>query len=63
MTPAIRTFEDAFQAGWDAPCEHGIPDPTECPGCRLTPEEITRLAALLGPRMRAWAAAAEQHAA
>lgn len=58
-----RTPEEAFQAGWDAPCEHGIPDPTECPECRLTPEEITRLAVLLGPSMRASVAAADQPAA
>lgn len=61
MKNTIRTFEDAFQAGWDAPCEHGIPDPVDCPRCRLTPEEITRLAILLGPVMRA--RAAEQSAA
>lgn len=56
----IRTFEEAFQQGWDEPCEHGVPDPVDCPGCKLTPEEITRLAVLLGPSLRAMAAAAEQ---
>ena len=58
-----RTPEEAFQAGWDSPCEHGIPDPVDCPDCRLTPEEITCFAALLGPGMRASLAAAEQSAA
>jgi hypothetical protein len=58
-----RTPEEAFQAGWDAPCEHGIPNPVDCEHCRLKPEEITRLAALLGPSLRAAARAAEQAAA
>lgn len=56
----IRTFEEAFQQGYDEPCEHGVPDPNDCPKCRLTPEEITRLAVLHGPYLRAMAAAAEQ---
>jgi hypothetical protein len=50
-----RTLEEAFQAGWDAPCEHGIPNPTECPDCRLTPEEIRWLVALHRPYLRATA--------
>lgn len=48
-----RTPEEAFQAGWDAPCEHGVPDPVDCPGCRLKPEEITRIAILFRPCLRA----------
>lgn len=47
-----RTPEDAWQAGWDAPCEHGIADITQCPACRLTPAEIGRIAILLRPYMR-----------
>lgn len=42
-----RTADDAFRAGWEAPCEHGIPDPAACDDCRLTPEETVRLAVLL----------------
>lgn len=48
-----RTPEEAFQAGWDAPCEHNIPDITQCPKCRLTESEIARIAVLLGPGLRA----------
>jgi len=55
-----RTPEEAFQAGLNSPCEHGVPKPPDCPKCRLTPEETTRLALLLGPVMRAMAAATEQ---
>jgi hypothetical protein len=41
-----RTADEAFQAGWDEPCDHGS-DPGECPTCRLTDMEIARLAILL----------------
>lgn len=58
----IRTFEEAFQQGYDAPCEHGVPDPNDCPSCKLTPEEITRLALVWGPSLRAAAARAEAEA-
>ena len=44
-----RTPEEAFEAGWNSPCEHDIADPTKCPRCRLTPAEIGRLAALHRP--------------
>lgn len=57
MNSRIVTFEDAFQAGWDSPCEHDVPNPVDCPECRLTPEEITRLAALHGPYLRESSAA------
>jgi hypothetical protein len=41
------TADEAFQAGFDAPCEHQVPDPAACPDCRLTTAEIRRLAVLL----------------
>ena len=44
-----QTPEEAFQAGWEAPCEHDIADPNDCPQCRLTPEEIARIALLMRP--------------
>lgn len=37
----------AFEAGFEAACEHRVPDPTTCPQCRLTDAEIRRLAVLL----------------
>jgi hypothetical protein len=43
------TTDESFQAGWEAPCEHGVPDPNRCPRCRLTDEEIRRLAVLHRP--------------
>jgi len=42
-----RTADEAWAAGYDAPCDHGIPNPTDCPDCRLRPEEIGRFAVLL----------------
>ncbi|WAZ20246.1 hypothetical protein STRCI_001347 [Streptomyces cinnabarinus] len=42
-----RTAEEAFDAGWKEPCDHGVADPGECPRCGLTDAEIARLAALL----------------
>jgi hypothetical protein len=41
------TPDDAFEAGYTEPCEHLVPDPEDCPQCRLTDAEIGRLAALL----------------
>ncbi|MDG9703732.1 hypothetical protein [Streptomyces sp. DH37] len=42
-----RTADEAWEAGYTAPCEHGVPDPTACADCRLTPEEIGHFAVLL----------------
>lgn len=39
--------DEAFDAGFEAPCEHRVPDPNDCPECRLTGDEIRRLAVLL----------------
>lgn len=50
------TADDAWQAGYDAPCEHGETDPTACPRCALTPEEIARLAVLHRPYLQPAAA-------
>lgn len=47
-----RTAEDAWQAGWNAPCEHGRPL-DGCDQCALTADEITRLAALHRPHLAA----------
>ncbi|WP_432135835.1 hypothetical protein [Streptomyces sp. bgisy154] len=47
-----RTPDDAFQAGFTEPCEHGI-TPEECPRCRLTEAEIGRLVALLRGELHA----------
>lgn len=44
-----RTAEEAFQAGFEAPCEHLVPDPNDCPRCRLTDDEVARLAVLHRP--------------
>ncbi|MFI6248969.1 hypothetical protein [Streptomyces sp. NPDC051016] len=41
-----RTPEEAFQAGWNEPCDHSA-DPGECPTCRLTDAEIGQLVILL----------------
>lgn len=41
-----RTADEAFQAGWDEPCDHGT-DPGECSECGLTDTEIARLVILL----------------
>ena len=43
-----RTAEEAFQAGWEEACEHGVPDPGKCETCGLTDAEVTRLVVLLG---------------
>lgn len=42
-----RTAEEAFRAGWDAPCEHGESDPDECRHCELTDTEVAKLLVLL----------------
>lgn len=47
MTSRILTPEEAFEAGFAEPCEHQVPDPSDCPKCRLTEAEIRRLAVLL----------------
>lgn len=47
-----RTAEEIAQAGWDAAADHPP----------LTPEQITRIAALIGPHIRASIAAAEARA-
>lgn len=48
MTGRIcRTADEAFQAGFEEPCEHQVPDPEDCPQCRLTEAEIGRLVVLL----------------
>ncbi|MFE3855265.1 hypothetical protein ACFXPN_29555 [Streptomyces griseorubiginosus] len=41
------TPQQAFEAGFEEPCEHQVPDPNDCPTCRLTGAEIRRLAVLL----------------
>lgn len=46
------TADDAWRAGYDAPCEHGHADPTACQRCALTPEEIARLAVLHRPYLK-----------
>ncbi|MET7477944.1 hypothetical protein ABZT17_26755 [Streptomyces sp. NPDC005648] len=43
-----RTAEEAFDAGWNETCDHGSPDPGDCPTCGLTDAEIARLVVLLG---------------
>lgn len=58
-----RTPEEAFQAGLDAPCEHGIPNPNECSRCELTDAEIAYLVTLLRPYLRLSAPAVEPSAA
>lgn len=47
-----RTADDAWQAGYDAPCEHGVADPTACSSCALTPAEIARLVILHRPYLQ-----------
>ncbi|MFF0139753.1 hypothetical protein ACFYRN_25275 [Streptomyces sp. NPDC005227] len=42
-----RTADEAFAAGWDEPCDHGV-DPAECRSCALTGGELARLVVLLG---------------
>ncbi|MFJ8153874.1 hypothetical protein [Streptomyces sp. NPDC094468] len=47
MSAICRTPADAFQAGWDQPCDHGAA-PEQCHQCCLTDAEIGQLVALLG---------------
>lgn len=47
-----RTPEEAFEAGFNEPCEHGVPDPVDCRHCRLTDIEIGRLVVLLRGAVR-----------
>ncbi|MBY8341949.1 hypothetical protein LXH13_06475 [Streptomyces spinosirectus] len=42
-----RTADEAFEAGWNEPCDHGRANPADCPTCGLTDVEITRLTVLL----------------
>jgi hypothetical protein len=58
-----RTPEEALQAGLDAPCEHGIPNPNDCPRCALTDAEIAFLVALHRPYLRTTAVEAARPAA
>ncbi|MEU6295275.1 hypothetical protein [Streptomyces erythrochromogenes] len=44
-----RTAEDAFWAGYNAECEHGVPDPNDCRSCQLTDAEIGQIAVLHRP--------------
>lgn len=46
------TVDEAFEAGFNEPCAHDVPDPEDCPGCRLTDTEIGRLAVLLQGAVR-----------
>ncbi|MEV6544431.1 hypothetical protein [Streptomyces sp. NPDC051665] len=41
------SVDQAFEAGFEEPCQHLVPDPNDCPDCRLTEAEIRRLAVLL----------------
>lgn len=41
------TPEQAFAVGFEEPCEHLVPDPNDCPKCRLSVSEIRRLVVLL----------------
>ncbi|MFI2437443.1 hypothetical protein [Streptomyces sp. NPDC018693] len=41
------SVDEAFEAGFEEPCQHLVPDPNDCPDCRLSAAEIRRLAVLL----------------
>ena len=41
------SVEQAFEAGFEEPCQHLVPDPDDCPQCRLSDAEIRRLVVLL----------------
>jgi hypothetical protein len=47
MSRRCLTPDEAFEAGFNEPCQHGIPDPEDCQRCRLTDAEICRLVVLL----------------
>lgn len=42
-----------MRAAQTEPCDHGYVDLPECPKCRLTEAEISAVAVLLGPGLRA----------
>lgn len=46
MSRICRTAEQAFEFGFNEPCEHGT-QPDQCSHCRLTDAEIGRLVVLL----------------
>lgn len=46
-----RTPEEAFRAGLEAPCEHGVHPMPACRDCRLTEAEIADYAVLLGSHL------------
>jgi hypothetical protein len=46
------TADEAWRAGYEAPCEHGQGDPTACDRCALTASEIARLAVLHRPYLQ-----------
>lgn len=46
MSRICMTTEQAFEAGFNEPCEHGTRC-DHCPQCRLTDAEIGRLVVLL----------------
>ncbi|MPY55007.1 hypothetical protein [Streptomyces acidicola] len=39
--------QEAFRAEDAAPCEHRVPDPGDCPRCRLADEDVAHLVVLL----------------
>lgn len=41
------SVDEAFEAGFEEPCEHQVPNPNDCPACRLSAAEIRRLVVLL----------------
>ncbi|WTC56887.1 hypothetical protein OH715_17075 [Streptomyces cellulosae] len=58
-----RTPEEIFAAGMHAHCAHGVSPMRDCSDCRLSPEEIGRLAVLHRPHVQAAAEAATADAA
>ncbi|NUP19844.1 MAG: hypothetical protein HOZ81_27950 [Streptomyces sp.] len=46
------TPDEAFEAGFNEPCQHGRPDPNDCTRCRLSDAEIGRLVVLLQGSVR-----------
>ncbi|MFI0528512.1 hypothetical protein ACH3XX_00510 [Streptomyces scabiei] len=46
MSRICKTADQAFEAGFNEPCEHDT-QPDHCPHCRLTDAEIGRLVVLL----------------
>ncbi|MEV6589750.1 hypothetical protein [Streptomyces acidicola] len=39
--------QESFRAEGAAPCEHRVPDPGDCPRCRLADEDVAHLVVLL----------------